>query len=578
MQSLFNIQDLLALMRLHVWATVAIISTLISIAAIAYFWEKVAYFVMRVWHGVPLIGTVSRLSRETAQMKDGWPSVELNLCEAYANEYKKYLGDSSLYRKGKDYLAKIGEAGRKPMPLFILALALILLVVEAVGFGFVLGPFVNSSASANQMEWLAWSVAFLLALISGGFAHFAGHHIHYNTLVKKAHAWWARDGKNPDRPSSLKQLQSLDLDDTYADNDKPDYLQIMARINADHNVNQKKGVIYGFFVVIILLSIAAFAIRAYTLESIETEMVADLSSASVPSSTASPFDLPAESASLNDQAEHQSIQDKMNAVRSASLVTYIVLSIVYIAIQCLMLWLSVVYGFAGVSSKEAWGYSSEFKSAEELDRWLVNQRARIAGHADHKLRYLQQKRSSRHTTLADEQDAMATDLVDGRNFLAYVRLRKQETARHDENTAATDREAQRVKTAATAPAPGAQDAATFHDVTAMSDAQLESLGKALKMDIAALKDVREQQRALQVVGLFGKKDVAPAAAVEPAPEPVAEAEEVDAASFKDLTSFDQAQLAIASKAMKIALATLTDIRDQQVVLKQLGMFGSKEPA
>ena len=584
MQDFFTLQDLLGMVRAHTALTIAIIATLVAIGVISVLWDRVCYFTMRVWHGLPVIGTVARLSGTPGYMKDGWPSVESDVCGDYKTYYDKYDQDSSMYRKSKDYLAKVGEAGRRPMPSWVLALAVVLLVVEAVGFGFVLGPFVNSSASANQMAILAWSVAFLLALISGGFAHFAGHDLHYNTLVKKAHAWWSRDGKNAERPSSLKQLKSIHLDDSFSDDDQPDYQQIMARIHASHDVTQKKKVIYGFFAVILVLAVAAFWIRAYTLDSIETDMVAQMTDTSAAAPSASPFDLPEESAQVNQAAEDQTVQDKMDAVRHASLVTYIVLSVVYVAIQCLMLWLSMVFGFSGVHSKAAWRNTHRFSSAEQFEHWHANMRTRIAGHADHKLRLLQQKRSAKHTTVAEEQDSLATEQVGSRNFLSYVFMKRNDNDQHDARVAQANQakaEQKRVPAAPPVATVAAPDAATFHDVTAMNDSQLQTLAKALKMEASDLADVRSQQQALKEIGLFGAAPAKPVA--EPEPEAVVEAPtaaepaaEIDAAQFKDLTAFDDAQLAIAAKAMKMSYETLLDVRAQQAVLKQLGMFGNKE--
>lgn len=206
MNEFLDMAALLALMRTHYIITSSLIAGLIALVWIARNWESFAYFVMRVWHGVPVIGTVARLAKANHHIKDGWPSVEENLCRNYANEYRKYEGGVEVYLKSKDYLSKVGEAGRRPMPAWVLALSFALLVLEAVGFAFVLGPWINPNVSATQMGYLAWSVAFFLALISGFFAHFAGHHVHYNSIVKKAHAWWSRDTKNPNRPNSLKQL------------------------------------------------------------------------------------------------------------------------------------------------------------------------------------------------------------------------------------------------------------------------------------------------------------------------------------------------------------------------------------
>ena len=51
------------------------------------------------------------------------------------------------------------------------------------------------------------------------------------------------------------------------------------------------------------------------------------------SSMGSPFDLPEESQAINNEAEEATIEDKMQAIREASLTTYVMLSLIYIAIQ-----------------------------------------------------------------------------------------------------------------------------------------------------------------------------------------------------------------------------------------------------
>ncbi len=72
-----------ALMRLTalLWAnkliTGLVISTLLAAILIQAYWEKVGYFVMRVWHGVPVIGKVARLSKQSLMLDAyGWPKSE----------------------------------------------------------------------------------------------------------------------------------------------------------------------------------------------------------------------------------------------------------------------------------------------------------------------------------------------------------------------------------------------------------------------------------------------------------------------------------------------------------------------
>jgi hypothetical protein len=115
----------------------------------------------------------------------------------------------------------------------------------------------------------------------------------------------------------------------------------------------------------------------------------------------------------------------MDAIRNASLITFVVLSVIYIAIQAVSVWLASIFGFAGVESKKAWEYTHKFNNAVELERWMENQRGKIAAHADHKLRMLQMKLSKRTTTDSNVQAALKG--AHGRDFNAYV-LRMQEEA------------------------------------------------------------------------------------------------------------------------------------------------------
>ncbi|GGB32899.1 hypothetical protein GCM10011502_02470 [Oceanisphaera marina] len=150
-----SLDTLLAALRANQGIVWSLVSLCIALAVLAKYWEEVRYFAMRVWHRIPFIGTIDRFAKKQCNQPDGWPTVEKDLCSAYYTEYKKYDGGSSLYRKSKDYLAKVGEAGRKPTPAWVYVLAVVLLILEAVGFAFVIGPWVNPNVSATQMGYLA---------------------------------------------------------------------------------------------------------------------------------------------------------------------------------------------------------------------------------------------------------------------------------------------------------------------------------------------------------------------------------------------------------------------------------------
>ena len=122
----FSLAALKALILANQMLTVGIISFLISAVVMWRHWENVSYFLIRVWHSLPLIGTVARLARKPASVDgDGWINHEVTLSNVYYREYKKHLKGPDAYNASLDYLAKAGEAGRSPRPAWVLALVLV---------------------------------------------------------------------------------------------------------------------------------------------------------------------------------------------------------------------------------------------------------------------------------------------------------------------------------------------------------------------------------------------------------------------------------------------------------------------
>lgn len=494
---------LMALAWTNKLISAGVLSALLTVILIKVYWEQVAYFAMRVWHGLPFIGTVARLARaSTTADNRKWLLSETTLCNDYYDYYQE-VGDKNAeyYNKCEAYLDAIGESDRRERPLWVLVLIFLLILFEAVGFAYVLVPFINQNLSSNDQTYLGWMAAFLLSIISAGFAEAAGRAIHHNSLVNKARHWWESD---PDRGSqALKQLPGIRIKDTYSDLNAKDYNRILARLNTNHTVTPKRGWIIGCALVVVIMACAAFGIRAYQLKSIETEMVGnpDVFAQQSFESNASPFELPDESASLNQQASDSTLTDKMDAIRSASLITFVVLSVIYVAIQAVSVWLASIFGFAGVESKKAWEYSHSFNNAAELERWMENQRIKISAHADHKLRKLQMKLSRRPTT--DPDVAVAINGAQHRDFNAYVRRMQEDNITHR----AVASEAPVVAVAAPsvaaehAPQPEAAgtslDALRSKDLTAYTEEQLRMVCQSKGYDVAAVLALRAEQKLLK---------------------------------------------------------------------------------
>lgn len=536
----FSFNTLTALIAANKAITGGIISTLLAALLIMYYWEKVAYFVMRVWHGVPLIGSVARLSRAsiTADHK-GWLMSEASLCNSYYDYYQE-VGDktSDFYNKCESYLGVLREGNRRERPHWVLLLILVLICVEAVGFAYVLVPFINNNASSNLQTVLAWGAAFLLSILSAGAAEAAGKAVRNNALVKKVRHWWQMD---KERDGDLYERDEITIQNTHSDADEKTYHRVLARIETNESVTPKYIAIGFFAAVIIFMATAAFFIRSYQLTIMETEAISNPSAFMEPSKeSASPFDLPADSAAVKEQAEEQTVSEKMDATRKASLITYVVLSVIYLAIQMLSLWIASIYGFVGKQSKKAWEYTHKFNNAHELERWMENQRTRIAAHADHKLRKLQMNLSKRITTDSKVLDALST--THGRDFNAYV-VRKQDEAHTHRSKPAVD-----------APATVQQQAAPVAQPVAAAPAP-----------------------APEPVAAPVQAAPAPAVVAEaPAPSaaPAAPAADVSELKTRDLTAYSDDQLATICRHKGYDLEAALALRAEQQLLKDFDKVGA----
>ena len=208
----------------------ALITFFIGALIVWRFWEEVNYFLLRVWHSFPLVGTIAKLARTPSSVhSDGWIDHEVTLAKVYHREFKKYKRGPQSFKQAENYLSKIGESGRSARPFWVMAVIFILVAVEAIGFGYVLASWMNMDASDNTRLWMAAGFAILLSIASAVAAEAAGHALHHNKLVAGArHDFLACSSETRDK-DLVRGLQ-ISLDDTFNDDNLPAYKQQVARI------------------------------------------------------------------------------------------------------------------------------------------------------------------------------------------------------------------------------------------------------------------------------------------------------------------------------------------------------------
>lgn len=429
----FSLAGLFANILEHRLITAALIVLIVALVVAYKKWDDVRYFVMRTWHVMPLVGTVAKAARQyktnsSVVHSSQWLDVEKNIADLYYSEYVAADQDIAYYSQCKDYLAKVLESGRKKGPFWVLPVIAVLLVMEAIGFAYVLGPFMAPRVSANNLQIVVWSLALILSLVSGFIAHHAGVAQHYNSLLKKAKTWFNQS----ESKHNLNEVNEIQIVHTYEDNDQPRYNQIAARISIDHNCAVRRWPIVGFYSWIFLIAVAAFGVRYFTLQYVESKE--SVSSYQASNEVSSPWSnvLPAQAAQNNQQARQQAETDMQQSKHDASLVTFIILSVVYIGVQFFAFFMGRNYGFAGIHSEEAWLLTHRFTNAQAMRSAMERQRRVITMHADHKLSMLRRKLMHKSTTSADEREILKKSV--NRNFESYVAMQHTQLEKEREES------------------------------------------------------------------------------------------------------------------------------------------------
>lgn len=402
----FSNNEIFPFLWLYRNTVMTVISLMVLVVVVIVWWDRVKYFFMNMMYGMPVIGEISRSSKKPQVRTDGdWFYSEIRLCDDFYSYYGKHNKSAEYYEKCRDYLNKCQETGRRKKGFLLSSLLVFLILFEAVGFAYVLAPFMVQNVSANDASMLAWFTAFLLSIAAVFFTDKMGEEIHRNSLIKKIRTWYENDRNNP---QDLNKDPKVDLDNTYRDDLGKSYVQMLNRVPHNATVTSNYPWTIATIIYILIISIGAFMVRSYTLDSIETEAVntaSPFTSSSFPSST-SQFELPAEAEVFNQSADKKADDDKKNAVHMASLTTFIILSVIFIAIQALGIMFGYLYSLSGIESAKAWKYTKDFNNAEEFANYYQRQRDQIARDAQAKLSALQESLSSRITTSGHEREAM----------------------------------------------------------------------------------------------------------------------------------------------------------------------------
>ncbi len=135
------------------------------------------------WVVFPFIGKMNKwkqdvhdLSTPSAWAYEGMPAAERQLCSTYLDSsVKKHpIATEQIFHNAQEYLKITHQTGITPTSSWMWLLLIVLTVAEAAGTGLLIAPFVASEITGNQMIWIGYVIALVMAAGLLGLTHFAG--------------------------------------------------------------------------------------------------------------------------------------------------------------------------------------------------------------------------------------------------------------------------------------------------------------------------------------------------------------------------------------------------------------------
>jgi hypothetical protein len=406
-----NFSEIFNWLSLHSLVVWPLLSLMVLTVVVMKWWEKVRYFMLNLRYGFPWVGRVASAARKP-QSPDvsyrgiTWYASERMVCADYHPYYRNLDDrcDPVFFERCEDYLSKTGQLGRKEKGVLLWLATFALVIFEAVGFAYVLAPFMARNVSANTAGMLAWMIAFMLSIILVPLTDKMGQQLHKNTLLKKIRVWHA-DARKNGTAEKLEPNTRIKIDTTHEDDDKPNYIKILNRIDAEARPTPGWKISFITILVIAAIAIGAYVIRSHTLDGLETEQVnaSPFAAMTAGSASATPFDLPGAAKVDNAKADERAASERVEAQIVAYKTTFVILSVIFVGVQVFGILFGFFYSLAGEESAKAARYIRGFNNSREFSNHYQALRDKVARDAQSRLATLQALVEERHDTSGSEQ-------------------------------------------------------------------------------------------------------------------------------------------------------------------------------
>ncbi len=367
-------------------------------------WYEVRFWLMQTRIAVPWLGRIAHWvknpgSKEQASAENlnavGFYESESQLCMKYETYFRNHQPSEANFRRCQDYLGKIDEDNRREKGIGMWSLIIVLMLIEASAFGFALAPFALTLATPNTALAGAFAIGLVISIIGLFLSEFAGRQMYLNSVVAKTLSF--ENMRSAGDAGDMVRTHIVTIDNTNVDDEKPHYQQLLNRVKLPKDGEKpakRFGLIAAYGVFIIGLAVAAFWVRTETLNAQEAELVANppaisQSADDFPAASGDDFPLPSDMQNIAKESAGKSAQDQIDAMHRASLVTFAVLSGLFIFIQLTSTFLAYTFGFAGTYSRVAWEMIHKFSSADDFVRYHAAKARHVATDAQTALGKLQ---------------------------------------------------------------------------------------------------------------------------------------------------------------------------------------------
>jgi len=219
-----NVADFLPIPAQYANLSFVVLTFGLTLAIYLAFRYQVNFWWLNFWYSLPFFGKLAQLSKDTTRSSNpGWLCGEETLC----GDYRTHITTTSEaeFYKRLIYIRKAQDRGRKPLPGWMVVILAILLLVEGLGFSYLLGTWMAREGSAN-VHTLLLTMVFVICTILLFLTHAAGHQLYRSGLIRRSDREWREGGRHGDFRSAEVMLD----DDQLMDDRAAPYTQTVNRV------------------------------------------------------------------------------------------------------------------------------------------------------------------------------------------------------------------------------------------------------------------------------------------------------------------------------------------------------------